>query len=165
MSFFVVAVGLDIFTHLFDVRVRVSRVGEVRTGQFNLALVALDCCGDHPFADVLCLNDRSFPSLVQEHCGSVLLSQSHQRPCLHGNMLIPCFLFDLVSMFRTGERPFEIFEKLIESISEHLAFFCGTSKCLRVSFLLSFLLLLLCLHFSVFVDDDDDTQRSPSNSR
>ena len=36
----------------------------MHTGQFDLALIALDCCGDRPFAGVLCLNDLSFPSLV-----------------------------------------------------------------------------------------------------
>ena len=39
---FVVAVGL------LDVYVREHRVGEIHTGQFDLALIAFDCCDDHP---------------------------------------------------------------------------------------------------------------------
>ena len=65
------------FLYIFsDVHVRVSRVGDVHNGQFDLGLIALDCCGDHPFGDVLCLNDLSFPPLVQEYTNSKLLSEA-----------------------------------------------------------------------------------------
>ena len=39
--------GLDVFVHLLDAHVRVSRAVEVHAGQSDLALIALDCCGDH----------------------------------------------------------------------------------------------------------------------
>ena len=55
--FFVVAVGLDVFVLFLDVHVRVSGVIEIHTGQSDLALIGLYCCGDHPFADV---HDFSF---------------------------------------------------------------------------------------------------------
>ena len=64
-----------VVVHLFNVHVRVSRVEEVHSGQFDASLIALDC-GDHPLADVLCLNDLSLPSLVQEYSNSVLLSEA-----------------------------------------------------------------------------------------
>ena len=61
----------------FSVHVRVSRVAVVHTGQFDLSFIArLLWCGDHPFADALCLNDLSLPSLVQEYANSVLLSEA-----------------------------------------------------------------------------------------
>ena len=47
--------GLTVFLHLLDVHVRVSLMEEVHTGQFDFAMIAVDCRGDHPFADVLCL--------------------------------------------------------------------------------------------------------------
>ena len=37
----------------FDVVVRISRVGEVRTHQFDALVVYLDRCNDDPFVDVL----------------------------------------------------------------------------------------------------------------
>ena len=57
------------------VAVPVSRVAEVHAGQLDLAMIALDCRGDHPFADVICLNDLSFPHLVQVHTNSMFLSE------------------------------------------------------------------------------------------
>ena len=78
--------------------VRVSRVGEVQIGQFDLAMVALDCCGDHPFAEVLSLNDLSFPSLVQEYTNSMFFSD-HTCTHVYGHILS----FVLVSLFRTED--------------------------------------------------------------
>ena len=104
--FFVVAVRLDVFLHLLDVHVRVSRMGEVDTGQFDFVVIALISRGDHPFTGVLCLNP-SLPTLVQEKTKSMFLSSStctHMYMFLHGHMLIPRSLFVLVSMFRTERR-------------------------------------------------------------
>ena len=98
--FFAVAVGLDVFVHLLDVHVCVSRVGEVHTGQFVLALIAHECCRDHPFADVLCLNDLSCSSL---YSNSVHLSEATSAN-FDGHILMSKSLFFVFSMFRTGGR-------------------------------------------------------------
>ena len=74
----VVAVGVGVFVHLLDVRA--PRVGEIHTGQFDLALVARDCCDDHPFADVLCLNDLSFSISGSRVFQLRAFERSHQRP-------------------------------------------------------------------------------------
>ena len=68
------------FLYIFSVKIRVSRVGEVHIGQIDLSWTALDCCGDHPFVDVLCLTDLSLPSLVQEYSNSVLLTNIFSSP-------------------------------------------------------------------------------------
>ena len=57
--FSVVAMGLEVFAHLLDVHVPVSK-------RRKHTLIALGQRGDHPFTDVLCLTDLSFPSLVQK---------------------------------------------------------------------------------------------------
>ena len=56
---FFVAVGLDVFVNLLDVHVRVSRWEKCTL----VSSILLDCCGDHLFAGILCLDDIPFPSL------------------------------------------------------------------------------------------------------
>ena len=51
---FVLAVGLDVFVH--------------HTGQFDLELIAIDCCGDQPFADVLCLSETTNAHMYMATC-------------------------------------------------------------------------------------------------
>ena len=76
-------------------------MGELHTDQFDLSLIALDCCGDHPFADVLCLYDLSPPSLVHEYANSVLLSEAISAHIyIYVHISIPRSLCFLVSMFR-----------------------------------------------------------------
>ena len=60
------------FVHLLDIQVRVSRMWEVHNDQFDLVMIARDCRGDHPFADVFCLNDQ--------FANSVFLSESSCTP-------------------------------------------------------------------------------------
>ena len=132
MCFLLLQVSLGVFVHHLDVHARVSRVAEVHAGQFDLALIALGCCGDHPFADVLCLGDLSFPFLVQEYSDCVLLSEA-PAPIFHGHHLHPS------SSLRSSSNRSPLFK--------HLAIFCNVRGCLRVVFLLFFLLLLLCLPF------------------
>ena len=78
---------------------RVSRVEKVHTGHFDLSLMALECCGDHPFADVLCLNDLSLPSLVQEYTNSMLSSEATSAH-VHMTAFRIQYLFSLVFMLR-----------------------------------------------------------------
>ena len=114
--FFVVAVRLDVFLHLLDVHVRVSRMGEVDTGQFDFVVIALISRGDHPFTGVLCLNP-SLPILVQEKTKSMFLSSStcthryssislllyHGKRCLRMISFLPFFIAAaLSSSFRVA---------------------------------------------------------------
>ena len=80
-----------------DVHVRVSRVWEVHTGKIDFVVIAR----------IFCLNDLSFPSLVQEYANFVLLNE-------YGHILIlsPSFAKENGVPFATAD-----FEKLIESIS------------------------------------------------
>ena len=79
MCFFVVAVGFDVFVHLFNFHVSESRVEQVHTGQFDLSLITLDCGGDHPVADVL--SEWSFASIsCSRVCQLRVFERSHQRP-------------------------------------------------------------------------------------
>ena len=147
--FFAVAVGLDVFVHLLDVRVCVSRVGEVHTGQFVLALIAHECCRDHPFADVLCLNDLSFSSL---YSNSVHLSEATSAN-FDGHILMSRSLF--VRVFHVSHRRTASHLHPSSSVRsssnrsplfKHLAFFVSRQRVSQGDFP-SFLLLLLCLPF------------------
>ena len=65
-----------VFCTSFDVVVRISRVGEVHTHQFDALVVIHDCCSDGPLVDVL--------HLVQHNANSVFVvfSCSHENVCL-----------------------------------------------------------------------------------
>ena len=119
--FFVVAVRLDVFLHLLDVHVRVSRMGEEDTGQFDFVVIALISRGDHPFTGVLCLNP-SLPTLVQEKTKSMFLSSStcthryssislllyHGKRCLRMISFLPFFLLLLCLLLSVLPRWWEL---------------------------------------------------------
>ena len=70
MCFFV-AIGFNVFVHLHNVHVRVSRMWEIYTGHIDFVMITLDSCGNHPFADVFCLNDLSFAFVVLDYTNSL----------------------------------------------------------------------------------------------
>ena len=65
--------------------------------------MAFDRGGDHSFADIICLCDLSFPSLMQEHANSMLVSESHQRQCIFDQIPGPKSIFLCSPTFRLGE--------------------------------------------------------------
>ena len=116
--------------------------------------MALDCCGDHPSADVLCLDDLSFPSLVQEYANSVLLSEATSWP--HFDSQISCFFFRVShrrpashlhpsSSLRSSSNQSPLFK--------HLAFFYVMSKDIseELSFLFFFFAVALVVGTVVVV--------------
>ena len=114
-----------------------------------MLVIALDCRGNNPFADVFCLNDLSFPSCSRS-CQLSVFERVQLQPHIFGHMLIPRSLFVRLHVWhgRTAShlQPSSFFEKLIESISAIQAScdFCITSKrCLRVISLFSFLFALV----------------------
>ena len=66
VSFAICYVLLDRLVHFLDVMVRIPRVGEVHTHQFDALAVDHDCGGDGPFVDLFSVND-SVPPLVVQH--------------------------------------------------------------------------------------------------
>ena len=72
---------LDCSVHFFDVVVRISRVGEVLTHQFDALVVYHDRCSDGPFVDVLGV-DIFLPLLPVQHNSHsvfvVVFSCSHE---------------------------------------------------------------------------------------
>ena len=131
--FFVVAVSFDVFVHLLDV-LRVSRVGGVHTGQFYLALIGIDCCGDHPFADVLCLRYLSFSSLVQEYSNSVLFSEAtsahkntHIFICGRFLLFVSCLHVQKTGVHLHPSSSLRSSSNL-SALFKLLAFFCATSN-------------------------------------
>ena len=153
MCFLLLQVSLGVFVHHLDVHARVSRVAEVHAGQFDLALIALGCCGDHPFADVLCLGDLSFPFLVQEYSDCVLLSEApaliflwphfdsqiYFCSCLHVSHRRTASHLHPSSSLRSSSKRSPLFK--------HLAIFCNVRGCLRVVVLLFFLFCCCCFVF------------------
>ena len=94
-------VFLNCSAHFFDVVVRISRVGEVHTHQFDALVVYHDRCIDDPFVDLLGVDDFLSPLLVQHDANSVfvvVLSCFHE--CVSG--VSPKFLSLLASTFRSS---------------------------------------------------------------
>ena len=65
VSFAIFSVLLDRSVHFFDVVVRISRVWEVYTHQFDALAVDHDCGGDGTFVDVFSVKYSLLPLLVQ----------------------------------------------------------------------------------------------------
>ena len=81
VSFAICRVLLDRFEHFFDVMVRISRVGEGHTHQFDALAVYHDRGGDGPFVDVFGINSSLPPLLVQHNSNAVcvvVFSYSHE---------------------------------------------------------------------------------------
>ena len=60
--FAIFSVLLDRSVHFLDVVVRISRVGEVHTHQFDALAVDQDCGGDGTFVDVFSANYSLLPT-------------------------------------------------------------------------------------------------------
>ena len=72
VSLAICRVFLDRFVHFFDVMVRISRVGEAHTHQFDALVVYHDRGSDDPFVDVSSVNNSSPPLLVQHNSNTVI---------------------------------------------------------------------------------------------
>ena len=66
-------VFLNSFVHLLDVMVRISRVGELHTHQFDALAVDHDCGGDGTFVDVFSVSNSLPPLLVQHDSNAVFV--------------------------------------------------------------------------------------------
>ena len=95
------SVFLDCSVHFVDVVVRVSRVGEVHTHQFDTLVVHHDCRSDGPFADVLGVDDFCHHVLFNIVPTPCLLSYSH-APMNKCFGVSPNFLTFLASTFRSS---------------------------------------------------------------
>ena len=81
VSFAICRVLLVRFVHFFDVLVRIHRVEEVHTHQFDALAVYHDRGGDGPFVDVFGINNFLPPFLVQHNSNTlfvVVFSCSHE---------------------------------------------------------------------------------------
>ena len=87
VSFAISCVLLDRLVHFLDVMVRILRVEEVYTHQFNALAVDNDCGGDGAFVDVFGVNNSLPPLLVQHNSNAGDVS--------------PIFLLCLVSTFHS----------------------------------------------------------------
>ena len=87
VSFAICCVFLDRFVHFLDVMVRIHRVGEVHTHQFDALAVDHDCGGDGPFDDVFSVNNSLPPLLVQHNSNAVFVVVSS---CSHENVFMMC---------------------------------------------------------------------------
>ena len=88
MYFFAICrVFLDRFVHFLDIMVRISRVGEVHTHQFDALVVDHDCGGDDTFVDVFSVNYSLPPLLVQHDTNAVFVVVSS---CTHEYVFVMC---------------------------------------------------------------------------
>ena len=87
VSFAMCSVFLDRLVHFLDVMVRMSRVREVHTHQFDALAVYHDRGGDGPFVDVLGVNNSLPPLLVQHTSNAVFVVVFS---CSHENVFVIC---------------------------------------------------------------------------
>ena len=87
VSFAIFSVLLDRSVHFLDVVVRISRVGEVCTHQFDALAVYHDRGGDGTFIDVFSINNSLPPLLVQHDSNAVFVVVVS---CSHENVFIMC---------------------------------------------------------------------------
>ena len=79
--------------------VRILRVGEVHTHQFDALAVDHDCGGDGTFVDVFSVNSSLLPLLVQHDSNAVfVVTSSCTHECVFV-MCLPCFCFVLPPRF------------------------------------------------------------------
>ena len=78
---------LDRLEHFLDVVVRISRVGEVHTHQFDALAVYHDRGGDGPFVDVLSIDNSLPPLLIQHNSNTVFVVVF---TCFHEYVFVMC---------------------------------------------------------------------------